>query len=162
MKYVSRPHTCSFPANLAPVFCAKIRGTLPPHRWRVTRLMTSTEILLEAENLRKIYRRSGTVFSRESEGARFTAVDSRCAGSPSLAGAPARIRAHLCFHLSQPACGRPGRHAHRRHARRAILGNRRRRTSPPPANERLHPRTALRRPRAPIHLSGPPSPSFIS
>jgi hypothetical protein len=36
--------------------------------------MTSTEILLEAENLRKIYRRSGTVFSRESEGARFTAV----------------------------------------------------------------------------------------
>jgi ABC-type oligopeptide transport system ATPase subunit len=37
--------------------------------------MPSTEILLEAVKLRKSYRRGGSVFSRETEGARFTAVD---------------------------------------------------------------------------------------
>jgi oligopeptide transport system ATP-binding protein len=37
--------------------------------------MTNTEFLLEAVNLRKTYRRGGAVFSRESDGARFTAVD---------------------------------------------------------------------------------------
>ena len=37
--------------------------------------MTGAEMLLEAVNLRKAYRRGGTVFSRESNGTRFTAVD---------------------------------------------------------------------------------------
>jgi oligopeptide transport system ATP-binding protein len=37
--------------------------------------MTSTEILLESVNLRKTYRRGGTVFSPATGGARFTAVD---------------------------------------------------------------------------------------
>jgi ABC-type oligopeptide transport system ATPase subunit len=37
--------------------------------------MASSEILLEAVSLRKSYRRGGGVFSRETEGARFTAVD---------------------------------------------------------------------------------------
>jgi oligopeptide transport system ATP-binding protein len=38
------------------------------------RAMTGPEILLESVNLRKTYRRGGTVFSRETEGVRFTAV----------------------------------------------------------------------------------------
>ena len=37
--------------------------------------MKDMELLLEAVNLRKTYRRGGTVFSQETEGARFTAVD---------------------------------------------------------------------------------------
>jgi ABC-type oligopeptide transport system ATPase subunit len=36
--------------------------------------MTGPEILLESVNLRKTYGRGGTVFSRGTEGARFTAV----------------------------------------------------------------------------------------
>lgn len=37
--------------------------------------MAISEILLEVRNLGKAYRRGGGVFSRESEAARFTAVD---------------------------------------------------------------------------------------
>jgi ABC-type oligopeptide transport system ATPase subunit len=37
--------------------------------------MTVSEILIEVVNLRKTYRRGGGVFSQESEGARFKAVD---------------------------------------------------------------------------------------
>jgi len=47
----SQPHTCSFPANLAAVFRAKIRGTSPLHQRRLTEFMTGPEILLEPVNL---------------------------------------------------------------------------------------------------------------
>jgi ABC-type glutathione transport system ATPase component len=42
---------------------------------RESKTMDSSEILLEAVNLRKSYRRGGGVFSQASEGARFIAVD---------------------------------------------------------------------------------------
>src|SRR5580704_16325707 len=44
------------------------------HRTRSTTMHTS-EILLEARDLRKSYRRGGGVFRKEAEGPRFTAVD---------------------------------------------------------------------------------------
>src|SRR5438132_4106341 len=62
------------------------------------------------------------------------------------AGTPARIRAYLRFHLPQLARGGAGCHAHRRHARWPIPGSRRRRTGPPSAQKRLHPRIAFCRP----------------
>jgi len=48
---------------------------LPSNDQRGQKPMTSAQILMEAVNLRKIYRRGGGVFTRDSSGARFTAVD---------------------------------------------------------------------------------------
>jgi len=42
------------------------------------------QVLMEAGNLRKTYRRGGTVFSRETDGARFTAVDKVSFSVPEL------------------------------------------------------------------------------
>src|SRR5580700_7207637 len=47
---------------------------MPSHQSRSTTMPTG-EILLEARDLRKSYRRGGGVFSKEAEGTRFTAVD---------------------------------------------------------------------------------------
>src|SRR5438046_5809114 len=59
---------------------------------------------------------------------RRTGLGSGClrrrASSSPVAGPPARIRAHLHFHLPQLTGSGAGRHAHRRHARRPIRRNR--------------------------------------
>ena len=46
-----------------------------PNREIASTKISSGEVLLEARELRKSYRRGGGVFSREGEGPRFTAVD---------------------------------------------------------------------------------------
>src|SRR5260221_322318 len=74
----------AYPENWAAVFREKIRRTLPPHHWRLTKFMTCANVLMEAGNLRKTYRRGGTVFSRETDGARFTAVDKVSFSVPEL------------------------------------------------------------------------------
>ena len=51
-----------------------VRGSVRRDRTE-SRAMTGSENLLEVVNLRKTYRRGGGVFSRQSEGARFAAVD---------------------------------------------------------------------------------------
>jgi ABC-type microcin C transport system duplicated ATPase subunit YejF len=48
---------------------------LPSNEQHGQKPMTSAQILIEAVNLRKTYRRGGGVFTRDSNGARFTAVD---------------------------------------------------------------------------------------
>ncbi len=46
-----------------------------PSRQRPSTTMKNGEILLEARELKKSYRRGGSVFSRDADGPRFTAVD---------------------------------------------------------------------------------------